>query len=349
MLYSAAGFLGSVLSGWLYDRHGPIRVLVLSLLLSAAVILLPALFQDWRLYIGVMVLFGVTCAMPFPALNALASQVWPEGGRRAFNFIYVANNLGVAFGTAIGGLLAGWSFRAVFFGISAAYLMFLAIVWLGFRSRLNPALTGHIGRALRERHVSRTRLPWGAVLPVLLGFVLCWVVYVQWQSTVSVYMQSLGYPLGSYSILWTLNGLLIFALQPAVAVVARRIPALSVQMMCGSVLFACAYALLLVSHRYAAFVLAMVLLTCGEVLAWPAVPAAIAKLTPAERQGLLQGLTGGGATLGRMIGPVIGGMLYDHGPMPKLLACCVAVCAVPFALFFTYGRLARDTMSRHLA
>ena len=37
---------------------------------------------------------------------AMAGSVWPEGGRKAFNAIYVVQNLGVALGATIGGYVA---------------------------------------------------------------------------------------------------------------------------------------------------------------------------------------------------------------------------------------------------
>jgi predicted MFS family arabinose efflux permease len=163
------------------------------------------------------------------------------------------------------------------------------------------------------------------------------MVYVQWQASVSVYMQSLGFPLRTYSLLWTLNGALVFALQPVVSWGTRRIPRLHVHMLVGTVFIALAYALLAVFRQYWAFAAGMVLLTCGEVWVWPAVPAAIARLTPPERQGLLQGLTGGGATLGRMIGPVLGGILYDRGDIHALWLICALFMLCPFVLFLWYG------------
>lgn len=343
MIYSGAGFIGSFLGGWLYDRIGATRVLTIGLTLSALAILIPIFDHDWWVYVAVMAVFGMTCAMPFPALNALAGHAWPEGGRAAFNFLYVANNLGVAVGTAVGGVLAGWSFRAVFWGIATAYLIFLLVVLAVFRQRFE---TPHQRHKLTPANVVNSVnhrilqvIPWGTVVILLLAFILSWSVYVQWQSTVSVYMQSLGFPLTEYSVLWTLNGLLIFLAQPIVQQVVQRYPSLTLHMVGGVALFGLAFALLLFTHRYEFFVLAMVITTAGELFAWPAVPAAIAKVSPEERIGTLQGLVGSSATLGRMIGPVLGGYLYDRATMHAVFLGAALGTLLPLALYLLYHRL----------
>lgn len=349
MVYSGAGFIGSFLGGWLYDRIGAVPVLVAGLAVSVGSILLPVFSPNWLVYVVVMAVFGTACAMPFPVLNAMAGHAWPEGGRRAFNFIYVANNIGVAAGTAIGGVLAQWSFRAVFIGIAISFTVFLTLVMSVFRARFR--VMHEQGRRLQEETAAAEEqaalpsVPWVPILILFSGFVLSWAIYVQWQSTISVYMQAIGYPLTAYSVLWTVNGLLIFVLQPLMAVIVRRVPTLSIHMMVGLVLYAAAYAMLVGSHSYAVFVAAMVVMTVGELFVWPSVPAAVAQLSPVHRLGMLQGLVGSAATLGRMIGPVIGGYLYDRISMAHLLGFLVFSTAIPFVCYLVFDRLFRRSPS----
>ncbi|MBX6351880.1 MAG: MFS transporter [Thermoflavifilum sp.] len=339
MLYSGAGFVGSLVAGWMFDHLGPLRTLALSTLIAAGAMLAAAAWMKPAVYIAVMGVFGLASSMPFPVFNALVSVIWPEGGRRAFNFIYVANNLGVAVGTALGGIVAAWSYRAVFLGVGLSTVVCMVLAYAAL-SRTS-GWRGHVRASARHHTAAHDiRLPWGTILAVWLGFVGCWMVYVQWQANVSVFMQSLGYPLRAYSWLWTLNGLLIFALQPLVALGARRLPRLSVHMTLGAVLIGAAYIVVSLSHRYIAFISGMVLLTIGEVWAWPAVPAAMARVSPSERRGLVQGLTGAGATFGRMVGPVLGGWLYDRGDVHLLWTACSVFMIVPILLFLMYSRWA---------
>lgn len=344
MCYSAAGFVGSALGGWLFDKLGALSVLVFGLASSGLVILGPVFSRAWPVYVTVMILFGITSSMPFPVLSALAGRLWPEGGRRAFNFIYVANNLGVAIGTALGGVLAQWSFESVFLGICVAYAAFLGVVIFTFRPRLKQVEMRQASHSVSEPlssnavNVGFSVIPWGTVTIVLIGFVLGWSVYVQWQSSISVYMQAIGYPLTAYSVLWTMNGLLIFAAQPLVSFITKRMPSLGMQMVTGIVMYAAAYSILLASQQYAAFVAAMVITTLGEVFVWPSVPAFIAKVSPQHRMGFLQGMVQSAATLGRMLGPLAGGYLYDHVGVHRLLSLALPVLVLPALCFLWIAR-----------
>lgn len=342
MGYSGAGFIGNLLGGYLYDKFGALRVLQWSLLVSVLVILVPVLMHSWLAYIVVMLVFGISCAVPFPVLNAMAGHAWPQGGRRAFNFLYVANNLGVAVGTAAGGFLAETSFASVFIGIAVTYGLFMVLLATVFRKPFQKLhLIHRVERNGRETRLERSVLPWGSLALLFVAFILAWSVYVQWQSTISVYMQSLGDSLSSYSILWTMNGLLIFFSQPLVSWVVQRYPKLSYHMLIGSCLYLLSFALLLCSHVYVSFLFAMVLLTLGEIFVWPAVPAAVSQVCPPERLGLLQGMVGSAATFGRMLGPLWGGLVYDRLSMHGVFVWSLGILLLPLLMFIFYHMLTR--------
>ncbi len=350
MIYSGAGFVGSFVGGWLYDKFGAIRVLVAGLLLGAATILIPAFNHGWVVYIFVMVVFGVACSVPFPVLSSLAGHAWPEGGRKAFNFLYVANNLGVALGTALGGFLAQKSFSSVFVGISIAYMVFMILVLTVFRRPFNQIYhrATHTKESKHKVEMHTQSIPWGALSTLFVGYIVSWAIYVQWQAVISVYMQAIGFSLSSYSVLWTLNGILIFVTQPFVSFVVKRCPSLIVQMIGGVILFGISYVVLIYFREYSAFVLAMVLTTFGEIFVWPAVPSAVAEISPQNRLGMLQGLVSSAATFGRMVGPLVGGILYDLGSVHLVLICSVLALIFPVVLFILFRKLSITTSSKHI-
>ncbi|SHK86583.1 MDR family MFS transporter [Alicyclobacillus tolerans] len=341
MVYSGAGFIGSLLGGWCYDRFGPVLTLAGSSFLAAISILLPVFYQHFAVYVGVMAVFGVLCAVPFPVLNALAGHAWPEAGRKAFNFLYVSNNVGVAIGTAIGGFIAAHSFDTVFYGIFLSYLLFVILTLTVFRRPFQKvyqhrSVHGHESIENVASRLETASIPWGAIGILLAGFIVTWSVYVQWQSTISVDMQALGYPLSAYSILWTINGALIFLGQPVVSFVVRRVPSLTVHMVGGVIGYILAFLLLALSHDYIAFLLAMLLTTFSEMFVWPSVPAAIAQLSPPRKLGFLQGLVSSGATFGRMIGPFYGGYMYDRDGINGVLHVSLLLLVLPIFLFLLF-------------
>ena len=82
---------------------------------------------------GVIALIGFGSGMVFPSMYAMVGTVWPEGGRRAFNAMYVGQNVGIAIGTACGGLVASYRFDYIFLANFILYFVFFLIAFIGFR------------------------------------------------------------------------------------------------------------------------------------------------------------------------------------------------------------------------
>ncbi|HWI50656.1 MAG TPA: MFS transporter [Symbiobacteriaceae bacterium] len=339
LLHSGGAAVGSLLGGYLFDRVGARRVMLLGLACSAVLIALPGLFTSWPLFVTVMVLYGVTATLVFPAMNALGARAWPAGGRRAFNFIYVAHNMGVAVGTALGGLLAQHSFQLAFLSASVMCVVFAVFVFFTIRDGGAAATAGRQTAAATEAAVGT--VPWLPVGALFVGFLMCWLIYVQWQSAIAVHMMGLGYSLSAYSLLWTLNGLVIVAGQPLVALALRFIRGTMAQLLTGILLFAGSFLLLLSSASYGVFVAGMVILTLGEMFLWPGIPAAVDQVAPPARRGFLQGIIGSAATAGRMLGPLVGGVIFDHMGYRPLLITVTALLIIPALSFAGYGALTR--------
>lgn len=66
------------------------------------------------------------------------------------------------------------------------------------------------------------KAPFYALLILSSSSVLCWLAYSQWSATISSYTQDLGLGLKQYSLLWTINGLLIVVAQPLIAPLVKR-------------------------------------------------------------------------------------------------------------------------------
>lgn len=342
-LYSAAGAVGNLTGGWLYDRVGGRPVLLASALGSTVSIGLLGFFESWPLYVTVMIIYGFTIALCFPVVSALAVRAWPAGGRQVFNFIYVANNIGVAVGTALGGVLAAHSYRLAFLGAAVTAAMFGLLAFLFIHDR---ATEGDMADDAASAPVpTDAPPPWTPIVALFVALVTFWLVYVQFQSIVSVHMEKLGIGLTRYSLLWTINGVVIVAGQPLLAVGLRFIRSTAAQLYLGTLLYLGAFGLLLTSNQYPIFVGSMVVLTVGEMLLWPGVPAAVARLAPPARRGFFQGFIASAATFGRMLGPLMGGMLYDRWGYAPTIGIMLSLLVVPLACITIYTRTGNVTAS----
>lgn len=333
-VYSLAGFFGHSIGGWLYDRYGANKVLLVNACISVLVIVLLVIWQQqFWIYSVLITIFGLTSSVPFPIFNALVAQAWPKGGRRGYNFVYVIFNVGTAAGTAIGGLMAQWSFLVIFISLAFGNIIFFLIALILFRRYFPSHNSITRDKTNSQERTTYPTIHWGPIVTILIGYGIAWCIYVQWMTIVPVYMQFIHLSTGAYSMLWTINGLAVVLFQPLVNWIVKRVPSLTVQLVCGIPLFGFSFFCLMFSQSYFVFVLGMLLLTFGELLVWPAVPSILSLNTPPNKHGVIQGAVGSFAALGRMFGPLIGGMMYDTLPIFIVLLVLTLSVILPFTLF----------------
>lgn len=278
----------------------------------------------------------------FVPLNALIQTIWPEGGRRGFNYLYVSNNAGVAVGTALGGLIAQLSFRWVFWGNAITFLVYLMIVnlWIPKSSLPKHEHISSDDKANKQVLIHDPGYP--ALIALSSGIFLVWAAYIQWTTIVPVVMNQRGFSLPSYSFLWTLNGIFIVILQPFISLTIRLwAHNFRRQFYLACFLIAGSYLFLQGELPYASYITGMLILTLGEMLILPAVPAAAAHLAPKGKEGTYQGIVGGAASGGRMLGPFLGGIVFDHGGDPMVWLLAFGFMAAGFTSFLFYAPLER--------
>ncbi|MHB1653792.1 MAG: MFS transporter [Desulfitobacteriaceae bacterium] len=335
---SALSLLGQFLSGFLADRFGARRMMLIGLTGSSLTVFLIGLIPTWEVYAPGLILFGLMSGFVFVPLNALIQSTWPEGGRRGFNYLYVFNNAGVAVGTALGGIVAQISFRWVFLGNAATFLMYLLIVtlWVPKRSPRENITHHKTGKTT----VIHDDPGFPALLALSGGILLVWTAYIQWVTIVPVVMGQRGFSLLSYSFLWTLNGIFIVILQPLIALTIRLwAHDFRRQFYLACLLIAGSYLTLQGHLPYVSYVVGMLILTLGEMLILPAVPAAAARLAPVGREGAYQGIVGGAASGGRMLGPFLGGIVFDLGGDSKVWLLALGFMAAALVSFLLYAPL----------
>jgi MFS family permease len=178
---------------------------------------------------------------------------------------------------------------------------------------------------------------WPAAL-LLVGLVLDWTAYAQWTTTTSSYIHREGFSLPLYTLLWTINGGVILLGQPLSMWISRVLPRIKSQLLLGNGFFLASYVVLMLTHRYTGYVGAMVLTTLGEMLVWPGVPAQTHQITPEEHVGFYQGLVTGAGSAGRMVGPVLGGILYADISRFWLYAVMALLFMASSAFYYVHDR-----------
>ncbi|MEQ6376094.1 MFS transporter [Bacillaceae bacterium S4-13-56] len=209
MLNQGAGIFGNLLGGVLYDRLGGYITITYGNIISIAASVALIFYHSILSYTILMIVLGLGSGVARPAMFAMASSVWPEGGRRAFNALYVAQNLGVAIGASLGGFVAKFSFEYIFIANALFFFVFFLLAVLTYKpidSKYDPHSYGTV---LDQNLKIVKKANFRALIMLSIGFFICWVAYVQWQTTIASYTQDIGISIDRYSLLWTINGLLI--------------------------------------------------------------------------------------------------------------------------------------------
>ncbi|KON91028.1 multidrug MFS transporter [Rossellomorea marisflavi] len=337
MLNAGASVAGNLIGGFLFDKMGGYRSILLGILITLTALGGMNLWHGWPHYVVFLTIVGFGSGIVFPSMYAMAGSVWPAGGRKAFNAVYVAQNIGVAVGASLGGLVASFSFNYIFLANFLMYIVFFLIALFGYK-KISAQVSGHTS-VIQESRPIRDRSKLTALLLICGAYLLCWVGYVQWQSTIASYTQEINISLKQYSFLWTINGALIVLAQPLLSRVIKRFENnLKIQIMIGTVIFMLSFAVAAFADQFMWFVAAMIILTVGEMLIWPAVPTIANSLAPKGREGFYQGIVNSTATGGRMIGPLIGGLMVDMFSMQILFVILIAFYIVAMILSSIYDR-----------
>ena len=345
MLNSGATVIGNLYGGVLFDKIGGYKSILLGIGITVSSLICLSIWHGWPSYIVFLTIIGFGSGIIFPSMYAMAGTVWKEGGRKSFNAMYVAQNLGVAIGSALGGLVASYSFQLIFIANTLMFIIFLLIAFFGYRG-INT-ISSSQSSILPKKPAVKNHTMLYALLILCTGYLLCWVGYVQWQTTIAAFTQELNISLKQYSLLWTVNGALIVLGQPLVRTIVKRIKSLKTQINVGIIILIISFFVAATAQQFTAFLTAMVILTIGEMLVWPAVPTIANALAPKGREGFYQGIVNSTATGGRMIGPLLGGILVDIYGIPMMFIVIIGLLVLSIFTTIVYDRKIKQ--SKNLA
>jgi len=329
LLNSGAAFVGNLVGGMIFDRWGGRLPVLCAIIGSACTVAAMGFVHDLYSYAILLAFLGLFSGLVYPILNAMAVTGCPGEEQRAVNVLFVSQNVGMALGAAIGGFVANMSFQLVFLGNAVLYVAFFVLFaslickrHCGGRAPRSPVNHPLAGR-LRSSGSGR------AVIIACIGFAISWLCYSQWSAVVPLHAKVQGIPFTLYSLLWTINGGLILLSHPLKTWLVRRFHiTLQTQIRWGTLFFTAGLILVGFASSYPQFVLAMVIMTCGEVLVFPAVPAWIVESTDDSSKGKALGACAASSTVGRMLGPWLGGLVYERLPGHFVFTIAAAICLV---------------------
>jgi predicted MFS family arabinose efflux permease len=265
--FGLGSMVGSWLGGKLMDTFGFYKVMFLSLLGTGVAFILMQFVSTCVGFCSGIFMLMLIADMFRPAMFvALSSYSKPENKTRSVTLIRLAINLGFSAGPAIGGLIIislGYSGLFWIDGVTCLLAGFLLL------HVLNPKKAKVLDEIKVENPVSAySDKPF---LVFLIGIMLFGAVFLQYFSTMPLYYKEVHY-LSEMEIglLLGLNGFVIFLLEmPLVKWLENGKYTKSGLMLFGAILTALSFVIINLTSWVGVLVVAMMLMTIGEMIAFP--------------------------------------------------------------------------------
>jgi MFS family permease len=337
--------------GALTDRFGARRLLLFSTAAQLVGCSILA-FATTPVVVAVAFVFmGLNFGVSWPAFNALIAAITPAGAMRAqyFGINFALVNLGIGLGGILGGLYADVSqphtFTVIFLADGASMLVPIALL-------LGPLRHVH-GRADVPDDHDATQ---GSYLAILRKPAVLWMTALTFLGTFVGYGQmEAGFPAFAREVSEVSTRVVGFAFAVNTAVIVglqflvlrqitgrRRTRVLLVM----SALWAASWVMLgltgVVPGTIAAAAGVLVfhaVFALGETLLQPTIPAITNDMAPDHLRGRYNAVSAGAFQAGTILGPVVAGVMLNHGWSMAFIVMLVVGCAAMATMALVVERL----------
>lgn len=313
-VWSISGLAGSMIGGAMTDKFGRKFMLIFGLVFSAGTALLLGFANELKTFFWVLAFSGFLSDIGGPAHGAMVADLLPEKQRlEGYGILRVSANLAAVIGPAIGGTLAGISYLLLFIIDAVASLITATIVFFAL-PETKPATSGeHASEGLMKTFkgylkVAKDRL---FVAFIIVSIVMIFV-YTQMYSTLSVYLNRVHQvaPQG-FGLIMSLNAFMVVVMQFWITRKVKSFDPMLV-LMSATILYGIGYTLYGFVSTYTLFLLAMAIITIGEMLHVPVAQGVAARFAPSHMRGRYMAVYGLSWAIPHIFATLAAGLVMDN-------------------------------------
>lgn len=345
-IFSISGMVGSALGGAIADRMGRKTVIIFSLILSSLSALGMGFAPTLGIFIAVIVVVGTLSSIGHPAHEAVVADLLPQEKRaEGYGIIRVVFNVAVIIAPPIAGLLIANSYLTLFLVDAVISLISAAVVLFALPETkpqahakpetMKQTFSGY-GRVFKDT-------PFLAFIGVTVMMTL---VYMNMNSTLGVYLRDQhGLPEVRYGWLLSINAIIVVLFQ---FWVTRRLEKYRPMLMmaAGSLLYALGFAMYGFVPTFALFVVAMIIITIGEMVVSPFQQSLVASFAPEDMRGRYMAVSGLSWSISFTVGPYFAGLILDSANPSLLWVLCGLIGLLATAGFITLNKIRHSGVPR---
>jgi MFS family permease len=314
LIFSLASLIGNLFGGAMSDRFGRKRMLLFGLITSGLSSLMLGFISDFRLVYPIALMVGLLANTAGPAQQAMVADLLPESQRtEGFGILRVIANLAITIGPAIGGVLATHSYLFLFIADALSSLITAGIVLAALPETMPELSAQQTDQSLAASMGGyRNALQDWVFIAFLAISTLMVLVYVQMNSTLSVYLRDVhGISPKGFGTILSLNAAMVVLFQFWITRRIARYQAMGL-LAAGSLFYAVGFGMYGFVRNYPLFLVAMVIITIGEMLVTPTAQSLVARLAPEDMRGRYMALYGLSWIVPNALGPLAAGILMDN-------------------------------------
>jgi MFS family permease len=313
-LSGAVALAASFVAGPITDFAGRKWIMVISLLGMGATYIFLSQAATFAAFAVLMALRGLFQPLYWVGTQAMVTDlVEPKQRPEAFALIRMSDNLGIAIGPALGGLIIVVSYTIGFAVAAAALILFGLVIAIFARETIPEAgqasaqtmrLSGYMG-ILRD----------GSFMRFISAFTLFKTCSVMLWVLFGVYAKQ-NYELleSQIGLIQATNAAMVVLFQVAITRRTSHRPPLPV-MAAGAMIYSLGVTSIAIGQGFWAFWLSYVVLTIGELIILPTASSYVADQAPADQRGRYMSFFSLSQGSARTVAPVVGGAFNDNlGP-----------------------------------
>jgi MFS family permease len=313
-LNATMGVISSFIGGPITDKIGRKGVMIFSLIANGLAYGAMGQANSLAAFAVLMSITGTVNPLYRVGGDAMMADLVPPDRRPdAYALLRLSNNVGVAIGPAVGGVLATASYSIAFYCAAVGMIAYGLLLTLFARETLPAEAVrsradawGGYDRVARDRNF----MPFvGAMIMTQMCATLMWILMAVYAK------ENYGVPENQYGLIPTTNALMVVFFQVGVTQITKRFPPLKM-LMVGAIFYAIGVGSVSLARGFGGFWISMVIMTMGELILMPTSSSFAANLAPPDMRGRYMSIYGLTWPAAAGIAPVMGGWLNDtFGPV----------------------------------